>query len=87
VPSPREQAIFTAINDSFIFLYGGVDISLETLYEDAFLLKADTWLSLAVTKKLSQRIKMAHAVCNSRLFLFGGESPSESTPNFLDDLH
>jgi len=87
VPSPREQAVFTAINDSLIFLCGGVDISLEMLYEDAFLLKGDTWLSLAVINKLSKRIKMAHAVCNSRLFLFGGECPSEYTPNLLDDLH
>ena len=87
VPSPREQAVFTAISGSFIFLYGGIDISLEKLYEDAFLLKGDTWLSLAVINQLTQRIKMAHTVSNNRLFLFGGECPSEALPNFLDDLH
>ena len=26
VPTPREQPLFTAFNDSFLFLYGGIDL-------------------------------------------------------------
>ena len=39
VPSPREQSLFTAIDGSFIFLYGGINVSTLQLYNDAFLLK------------------------------------------------
>lgn len=39
VPFPREQPLFTAIDDSFIFLYGGIDVYSSVIYTDSFLLR------------------------------------------------
>jgi hypothetical protein len=87
VPSPREQALFTAFNDSFVFLYGGIDLSLEQIFSDAFIFRNDSWNSLKVNNNLSPRIKIGSAQCGNRLFLFGGEGPSEDIPLLFNDLH
>lgn len=74
-PSPREHALLIPIHDSSLLVYGGIDLTSELLFSDAYLYH-DEWKPVSVRGNPSPRLKMGQAVLGNRIFVFGGEGPS-----------
>lgn len=72
-PSPRNPLIFTDVNNEFIFLYGGINLESGTIFNDAFLLVNNEWIEIEhVENAPLNLIGAKYAVCNKRIFIFGG---------------
>ena len=67
--------MFLPIRGSALLVYGGIDLSTEVLYDDAYLWRCE-WLPIMVRNNLSPRVGICYALCGSRVFTFGGEGPS-----------
>lgn len=87
VPPPRELALMVAVRESFLFLYGGIDVAQDTIYQDGYIFTDNEWQVLNITDNISPRVKVRHASCGNRLLLFGGEGPSLDNSLLFNDLH
>ena len=67
--------MFLSVRDSSLLVYGGIDLSTEVIYDDAYLWRGE-WLPILVKSNLSPRVGIAYALCGSKVFTFGGEGPS-----------
>jgi hypothetical protein len=79
--------LLTTVRDCCLFLYGGIDMQAETLFEDGYLWADGEWHHLAMRHNLSPRVKVSTATCNHRLYAFGGEGPSPDNSLLFNDLH
>ena len=75
LPAPREIPLFVPVRESALLVYGGIDITTEVIYDDAYLWRRE-WLPLVVRNNLSLRVGIGYALCGNRIFTFGGEGPS-----------
>jgi hypothetical protein len=75
-----------ALNDEFLLLLGGMDTLEDKIFDDAYLFAGDRWARLNVTDAPSDRVRMAVAVSERRVFAFGGEGPGEHAPQLFDNL-
>jgi hypothetical protein len=70
-----------------LFLFGGIDILEDKIFDDAFIFRDGHWLRLNVSNGPSERVKMAVVVCEHRIFGFGGEGPGELASTLFDNLY
>lgn len=67
------MALMVGVWQSFLVVYGGVDMERDVVFGDAYgYWEGMGWREIRVDQGLSPRVNMRHAKCGDRILLFGG---------------
>lgn len=77
-PAPRNPLVFADLANELIFLYGGINLETGEIFNDAFVFARQEWTRLErVLNAPKNLVGAKSAVCQNRVFLFGGEYEDE----------